>query len=203
MSERGAYELPDGTLVRTQGEIPKGVSASKVMIPVDSQGLIDHINSIIRRERAQVATATPPSAPEKSAEQLEEEAAVAARRPQMSDEQRERFEALARRMGWSPPGAKAPAPVAAPPPPPVETDAVEQIMNAEGKPLLRMVEAAIGRFGEVAGVHGWAAFTKDVYSWTPSARAIEQGMGMLTLAAFSKMGMVAAPTEPVSDDAAS
>lgn len=53
MSTRGAYELEDGLLVRTQGEVPKGQPVKKIGIPVAHQELIDFINGVIMRERSQ------------------------------------------------------------------------------------------------------------------------------------------------------
>lgn len=66
---------------------------------------------------------------------------------------------------------------------------VEQILESEKEQMPQILSAAIGRLGEIAGSHGWAAFGKDVYSWTPGARHVEQGLGMLMLAAFNNFGM--------------
>lgn len=54
--------------------------------------------------------------------------------------------------------------------------------------LIPVLSAAIARLSEIAGVSGWAAFGKDLYAWTPSARGVERGLGMLMLAAFNRFG---------------
>lgn len=79
---------------------------------------------------------------------------------------------------------------------PLEID--YQVMELDHKMLIRVLSAAIGRLGELAGTRGWAAFAKDVYGWSPSARNVEQGLGMLMLAAFDSFGMdkTAARTAP-------
>ena len=68
-------------------------------------------------------------------------------------------------------------------------DIVEQVMEMDKTPLVRVLGAAIARLAEIAGTHGWAAFAKDVYAWSPGARNVEQGLGMLMLAAFDSFGM--------------
>ena len=84
------------------------------------------------------------------------------------------------------------------PPEPVKPSQSVEDMISEltGQKLIRALSAAITRLGEVAGFHGWAAFAKDVYSWTPSARSTEQGLGMLMLAAFDSLDKRAAPAAP-------
>jgi len=91
--------------------------------------------------------------------------------------------------------------VAAPPipvqPPPAAPSGgatlVEQILDLGPDQLPQVLSAAIGRLGEVAGTNGWGVFGKSVYGWTPGARSVEQGLGMLMLAAFDSFGM--APPE--------
>lgn len=68
---------------------------------------------------------------------------------------------------------------------------VEQILDLNQEQLPQVLSAAIGRLGEVAGSKGWAVFGKSVYSWTPGSRSVEQGLGMLMLAAFNNFGMKA------------
>lgn len=70
---------------------------------------------------------------------------------------------------------------------------VERILELSAAELPGVLSAAIGRLGEVAGPHGWAAFGKTVYGWTPGARSVEQGLGMLMLAAFDSFGMEGVP----------
>lgn len=91
-----------------------------------------------------------------------------------------RFEAVARKMGWVP---KAEAPT------PSKRDLAEEITGLEGQALYNALSAAIGRLGETAGVHGWAAFSKNIYSWTPSSKSVEQGLGMLMLASLNNLGL--------------
>lgn len=79
-----------------------------------------------------------------------------------------------------------PAPAAAKP---ITGDLVEQVMDLDQRTLVRVLGAAIGRLGEIAGIHGWAAFAKDIYAWSPASRNVEQGLGMLMLAAFDSFGM--------------
>lgn len=171
MSERGAYQLPDGFLVRTQGEIPKGVTAPKVMIPVDSQGLVDHINGIIRRERENAAPApVEADAPEPVAPAAEIDTS------NMRPAQMDRFEALARKLGWTPPGDT---------PATSKVDLVEAVHELEGSPLFSVLSAAIARLHETAGPHGWAGFAKNVYAYGRTSQATERGLGMLMLAALN------------------
>ena len=67
-------------------------------------------------------------------------------------------------------------------------DAIEDaIMDMAPQPLGRVLSVAVGRLGEVAGTHGWAAFGKTTYGWTPGARNVEQGLGMLMLAAMETL----------------
>lgn len=72
---------------------------------------------------------------------------------------------------------------------------VEQVMDLPAAQLPAVLSAAIGRLGEVAGNNGWGAFAKNVYSWSPGARSVEQGLGMLMLAAFDSFGMTG-PDKP-------
>lgn len=69
------------------------------------------------------------------------------------------------------------------------SDLVEHILDLPADKLPAVLSAAIGRLGEVAGNNGWGAFGKTVYGWTPGARSVEQGLGMLMLAAFDSFGM--------------
>lgn len=66
-------------------------------------------------------------------------------------------------------------------------EVVEHVMELSVEHLPPVLSAAIGRLGEVAGNHGWGIFGKDVYSWSPGARNVEQGLGMLMLAAMETM----------------
>lgn len=66
---------------------------------------------------------------------------------------------------------------------------IETIAHLGTKEIVPVLSAAIERMTEVAGSHGWAAFSKYVYAWTPAARSTEQGLGMLMLAAFDAMGV--------------
>lgn len=68
-------------------------------------------------------------------------------------------------------------------------DLIEQIMDLPPARLPAVLSVAIGRLGEIAGNRGWAAFAKDAYAWSPGARNVEQGLGMLMLAAFDTMGI--------------
>lgn len=75
------------------------------------------------------------------------------------------------------------------------TDIIEQILELDAGRLAPVLSAAIGRLGEVAGTKGWGVFGKSVYAWSPGARSVEQGLGMLMLAAFDNMGRRNAPKE--------
>lgn len=63
-------------------------------------------------------------------------------------------------------------------------DLVEAVLDLDAARLAPVLSAAIGRLGEIGGIHGWAAFGKSTYAWSPGAKSVEQGMGMLMLAAF-------------------
>lgn len=63
-------------------------------------------------------------------------------------------------------------------------DLAEEVGDLPRERLLPVLGAAIARLHELAGFSGWAAFTKDVYSWSPAALAVERGMGMLMMAFF-------------------
>jgi hypothetical protein len=87
-------------------------------------------------------------------------------------------------------GAEAAVDAAQPMAPiPANGDLVDQVLELDERTLVRVLGAAIGRLGEVAGTRGWSAFAKDTYGWTPAARSVEQGLGMLMLAAFDSFGM--------------
>ena len=102
----------------------------------------------------------------------------------MRPAQMERFEALATKLGWAPPGEKSAAPKT------ISVDDVEEmIFEVEGNNLIRILSSAVSRLGEVAGTRGWAAFAKNTYAWTAGAKNLEQGLGMLMLAAFDCFGM--------------
>lgn len=102
----------------------------------------------------------------------------------MRPAQMERFEALAKKLGWTPPGEQSAAPKA------ISVDDVEEmIFEVEGNNLIRILSSAVSRLGEVAGTRGWAAFAKNTYAWTAGAKNVEQGLGMLMLAAFDCFGM--------------
>lgn len=102
----------------------------------------------------------------------------------MRPAQMERFEALAKKLGWTPPGEQSAAPKT------ISVDDVEEmIFEVEGNNLIRILSSAVSRLGEVAGTRGWAAFAKNTYAWTAGAKNVEQGLGMLMLAAFDCFGM--------------
>ena len=75
----------------------------------------------------------------------------------------------------------------------VPADLAGAVLELEGTSLIRVLSAAITRLGETAGFHGWAAFAKDVYRWTPAARSTEQGLGMLMLSALGILDKGAEP----------
>jgi len=63
---------------------------------------------------------------------------------------------------------------------------IENLIDTmDGASLIRVLTSAIPRLAEVAGTAGWAAFAKETYAWSPGAKRVEQGMGMLMLAAFN------------------
>jgi hypothetical protein len=92
--------------------------------------------------------------------------------------QLERFESVARKLGWTPPGEQPTA---------SKRDLGAEILELDAAALPAILSAAIGRLGEIAGTNGWGAFAKHVYSWTPGSRSVEQGLGMLMLAAMEQM----------------
>lgn len=71
--------------------------------------------------------------------------------------------------------------------PVVQKDLVEQILDLDADGLAPVLSAALSRLGEVADSRGWAAFGTSVYSWSPGARSVERGLGMLMLAALDSL----------------
>jgi hemoglobin-like flavoprotein len=71
--------------------------------------------------------------------------------------------------------------------PVVQKDLMEQILDLDADGLAPVLSAALSRLGEVANTRGWAAFGTSVYSWSPGARSVERGLGMLMLAALDSL----------------
>lgn len=149
-------------------------------VPTDKQGLMEYLNRI-EEGRENAASPAP-------ADPAPETPTIATSPEQMRPSQLERFEAVARRLGWTPPGeAPPPTPAAAPT---VSLDSVEALIDEiAGNDLIRILSASISRLGEVAGIKGWAAFAKNTYAWSAGAKSTEQGLGMLMLAAFDNFGL--------------
>lgn len=150
-----------------------------IEVPTDKPSLLAWLNA--RWEAfAGVQPRREDAAP--AAEPVEEAPAPPAdsEQPQMRAAQMERFEALARKLGWSPPGEAATSTTL--------DDVEEMIASAEGNDLIRLVSASVSRLGTFAGLRGWAAFAKNVYAWSPGSKATEQGLGMLMLAALNHLG---------------
>lgn len=156
-----------------------GTDFEAIEVPVDKPSLIAWLNANVSAPTGAETIPETPAAPEP------ETPTISTNPEQMRPSQMERFEAVARKLGWSPPGTEPETP-AAPAAPKVPL--YEQILDLTPKELAPVLSAAIGRLGEVAGNNGWGVFAKDVYSWTPGARSVEQGLGMLMLAAFDQLG---------------
>lgn len=105
--------------------------------------------------------------------------------PVMREAQKARFEALARKMGWTPPDEVGEAPAS---PPAIVLDLESEIHKLDKKPLIRALTAGMSRLNEIAGINGWAAFARDVYSWSPHAKSVERGLGMLMMAGLMTVG---------------
>lgn len=82
-------------------------------------------------------------------------------------------------------------------PPAKYEDLADEVGDLPKERLLPVLGAAIARLHEVAGFSGWAAFTKDVYSWSPAALAVERGMGMLMMAFFRATDGAPPAPEPI------
>lgn len=133
MSTRGAYELADGTLVRTQGQVPKGQPIKKVAIPVGHQELIDYINGIITRSAA--SPGTPPASGETQVEERPSPPVTPPPAPRLNeDAAKERLAQVLRGM---------------------QTEHIEKhILESKGAQFGRYFVAALERFGGL-GVEGW------------------------------------------------
>lgn len=175
------YYLAGGLLVGTQADAKKAdPNFVEHHVPDDKEGRMEYVNGLLRKI-AELETSPAPAQPPAPTAQPQE----GGRAPAMADEQRARFESLARRLGWIP-KSEAPAPAA--PKFDAPADLAEAIIDAPADQMPRILSTAIGRLGEIGTSHGWAAFGKDVYAWTPASKAVEQGLGMLMLAAVRQIG---------------
>lgn len=179
-------------LYRSKGEIWTGTQADAkaaqggtdyetIEVPTDKPNLIRWLN-----EQEAAHAANPTRLVEAPAVEPEEPPTPPAEidATKMRPAQMERFEALAKKLGYTPPGEQLPAPKT------ISVDDVEDmIFEVEGNNLIRILSSAVSRLGEVAGTRGWAAFAKNTYAWTAGAKNVEQGLGMLMLAAFDCFGM--------------
>ena len=165
--------IPDRRrFVGTQGEAKAlKVRFEVVDVPTDKSGLMDYLNQIEEaNERA--ARPAPPAQNEETVPQAVEATEAPVEPPTRTGTPTERLQAAARKMGWVP-AAEAGA-----------RNLTDEIMALEGAAVIPVLTASIERMAETAGNKGWAAFTKSVHAWTPGARSLEQGFGMLMIAAM-------------------
>ncbi|MCG7348862.1 hypothetical protein [Sphingomonas sp. ACRSK] len=157
-----------------------GADYEAIEVPTDKPSLIEWLNKFDVRpgeaSKDQMLVGHPDE-PETA-----EAPAPAPPEPPMRETQMARFEALARKLGWTPPGGAVAVPEAS------TRDLSAEILELDPKKLAPVLSAAIGRLGEVADNHGWAVFGKNVYSWTAGSKSVEQGLGMLFLAALDQIG---------------
>lgn len=148
-------------------------------IPISKQELMDELNAIEDRHEQELQALREQSG--STSAEIDEEAAE------------ESAEVVDDATPVVTPAVDTPSPVAHTPA--QNGDLSEQIEHLSKEKLLPVLSAALARLHEVAGFSGWSAFTKDVYSWTPAALAIERGMGMLMMAFFKTVDGPAAKPE--------
>ncbi|SFJ48578.1 hypothetical protein SAMN03159338_1527 [Sphingomonas sp. NFR04] len=164
-----------------------GAGFETIEVPTNKPELIQWLND--RWSSFAVGPTTEESAPPSPA--IEEAPRTTEPDPsKMRAAQLERFESVARKLGWTPPGEQPTAP---------KRDLGAEILELDVAALPAILSAAIGRLGEIAGTNGWGAFAKHVYSWTPGSRSVEQGLGMLMLAAMEQMTAKTAESDQSTD----
>ena len=181
-------------LYRSKGSIWTGTQADakaaqggndyeSIEVPTDKPSLLAWLNEFdVRPGAAPVRDQAPAPEPVEAPPAPEQEQPAEIDPTKMRPSQLERFEALARKLGWTPPGEAVAVAEAS------TRDLPAEILELDPKKLAPVLSAAIGRLGEVAGNHGWAVFGKNVYGWTAGSKSVEQGLGMLFLAALDHLG---------------
>lgn len=176
MSDRGAYQLADGTFRRTQVEAQKtGQSWEKVAIPVDSHGLIDYLNGIIERERATPGVEPAAVDQDQSDDAPAEEIPLAAPVSAPASDEAEMRRKLALQLRG------------------LEADAIEEkIAESKGPVFARFLLAGIERLG-VLGPQGWEQMQAFLDRDYQRPGCVDRGLRYLSLAQIASLNGDAKP----------
>lgn len=172
MSERKAYRLNDGTYQRTQAEArASGQSFESVLIPVDSQGLVDFLNTLIAKERqgGHVLSPAPAIVPDfiKDDPTIGPDSVVYPKAPPPPAEPPADHAAMRRKLAQELRG--------------MEVEAIEdRILDMKAAPLGRILAASVERFG-LLGKDAWDSLHAFLKLHSAAANNYDRGLHLLSL----------------------